>query len=229
VVLTCWDGEKFDGYQNLALDEFFKVKIMAEMYQGNHRIRPLLHNKIIIAFSRLPKKLVDNREVTIRVMTLNEVCAEVLDTKSYYLKHPEEARKKIIPKPDYNLDMMRKSIRTILNSRAFTWGLSSKDMEEITMNAFKPIMQKVEKAKNWKRKKPFLTPVVESVQESSRTRRKRSGNKMLTVQGKMYSRKEIHFAIALLEKEGRIELKEVSLNKEYSHTKTGKGILIKFY
>jgi len=229
-----FDGARFDGYPDLALNEFFEVRVMAEMYQGDHRSRALIHNKIIISLSKLPKQLVDNKEVTIRRMSLNETCAAVLDTKRYYLHHQTEAREMLIPEKlvhdDY--EVIRDVVRggAWLNLEAYNLGLSSpEEMEEVRLSVFKLIIDSIMKANTWEKKKPFLTLVVKSVQESSRTRRKREGNKMLTIKQKGYSRTKILYALALLEKKGKIEVKEVSLNKEYSRTKMGKGKLIKFH
>ena len=45
---------------------------------------------------------------------------------------------------------------------------------------------------------------------------------------KRYGKNEIYSSIALLEKQGLIEIKEVSLNNIYHDTKRGEGYLIEF-
>ena len=143
--------------------------------------------------------------------------------KNYYLKHPEEARQALMPKPYYNQDMFRKSIQdgTLMTLQAYEWRLSLEDVWEISLNAFEPIMNDVLRC-NWESKKPIVDAVTESVYKKSRSaKRKKRGLKG-------YSRKEIYFAIALLEKQGLIEIKEVSLNNIYHDTKRGEDYLIEF-
>ncbi|RLF58606.1 MAG: hypothetical protein DRN27_04950 [Thermoplasmata archaeon] len=225
-----YDGQRFDGYQDQNLNEFFKATVMEETYQALHRIRPLLHDKIIINLARIPQKILDNKECTIKNCTFDEISTSLLGFKKYYMKHPDKARKFIAKVISYDFKQINKIIKEsiVLDGVSIVWELSLADTLEIIDNAFEPIQSQILKLlESWKKKQPLLNDVVKSIHNKSKKARKRTGKKLITVDKSGFTRTEIHIAISLLEKKKQITIEEVSLNELYSHTKMGKGILLK--
>ena len=76
----------FQGYKDELLQELLQYFVYDELYQAIHRCRPLLGNKKIICFCKLPEKI--EAELTIKKLTFNEFCAELQGKKEYYQEYP---------------------------------------------------------------------------------------------------------------------------------------------
>jgi hypothetical protein len=216
---------RFDGYKDKELNEFFEWHVMEEQYQAIHRSRFLLSPKSIILFGKIPKRIVVNKECTIKEpCTFNSVQSKLLDTKNYYLNHPQEARQELMLGTEkFDLNWFRKSIQdgTFFTIRAYELNLLLKDIWEIMLKSFKPIMNSILRC-DWDNKKTLVKNVTKSVyKKSCIAKHKKRGLKR-------YGKNEIYSSIALLEKQGLIEIKEVSLNNIYHDTKRGEGYLIEF-
>jgi len=84
---------RFQGYNDELLQQLLKVEVYDELYQGIHRCRPLLRDKIIICYCKLPEEI--EFELTCKKLIFNEFCAELQGKKEYYQEYPSELIKLI--------------------------------------------------------------------------------------------------------------------------------------
>jgi len=222
-----FDGEKFDGYQDYVLNEFFKIKVMEEMYQGEHRIRPLLHDKIIISLSRLSEKIRDNQEFTIKEMPLNKVFAEVVDARRYYHKYRDEALEIIVPKANLEFQAIRESVQNgiFINQIGNELGLSSFEVtKQLLLDVFSPMMRSICECRKWGKKEPSVSNVVVAVRKKSQHKPKRINGKVKRIKQKGYTKNQVYYGIALFELVGRIKIKTI----RWEGGRGGKKFILEF-
>jgi len=214
-VITDEKSSMFLRYEDPILQALFEREVVEEIYQAIHRVRPLLHNKIIILFGMVPDKI--REELTVRDVSLEKCMADISGTKKYYLQRPKEARKKLENLMNHNSPSLaypefRDAIQShkLVGDASDVWKLDEDDTKEIFYDAFEEGMKNImELLKRWRKKKPLLT-------NFCRALRKEVG----------YNRVGTMLAVAILENIGAIEVKEVSLSAIYKKHKLGKGWLI---
>ncbi len=195
----------FQGYKDTFLQELLVYEVFNELYQAIHRCRPLLGDKKIICYCKLPEKIKD--ELTIKKMTFDNLYAELQGKKVYYQQHLDEVVKLIV-----NDNVTQNLIKNICNSNpkskenyaiplvirlAKIMDLSSDDPEiigQILLDALSPIKIKI-------------------VNLLKRTRYKRMGLTKLH-SGTRSPRVVVNLCLWLLEKEDFVEIKVGGNKKE---------------
>lgn len=135
---------KFDGYQDPLLNELLKIEVYDELYQAIHRCRPLLNNKIIICYCKIPAEI--EMEFTCKKLKFKECMAEIFGHKEHYLENRDEVRDIInnsVTVTDY--DELKGIIENdkLVERLREKWGLSKEDTEKIIDNAFDPVKAKI--------------------------------------------------------------------------------------
>ena len=133
---------------------------MQTLSQGAGHIRPKTAGRaisfltVIIAFSRLPQKIRENKEFTIKEMPMNKVCAEVVDVERYYHKYRDEALEIIVPKVNLEFQAIRESVQNsiFINQIGNELNLSSfEESKQLLLDVFSPMMSNILECKKWKK------------------------------------------------------------------------------
>jgi len=205
---------RFDGYKDNELNEFFEWHVMEEQYQAIHRSRLLVHSKDIVLFGKISRKIIQNKECTIEEpQTFRKIQAKLLDTKTYYLKHPEEAQKLIVSeKLDKDIDsvcyVIENGVR--VTALAYEFGITREEMEEIILNAYKPLINQVLKYCKWKKKEPNITNVLTALQKFSRIKSARVNGKVKKIKCEGISKSIGLFAIGFTKSQNKIDIKTIT-------------------
>lgn len=192
------ENNRFGGFYNPLMQEILKVEVYDELYQGIHRCRPLLNDKKIILYGRIPEEI--KKELTCKTCKIQECIAELLGFKAYYMDHPEELIKLL---DGLNITTDYKALRNIIFEEEFLqtikdrWGITLEDTSMIIDNALSPIQTKILLLlRKTKYKKMAMSKLYKHV------------NKQLG-----FSRKITAFALAFLEKNGEVEIIQIGSRK----------------
>ena len=175
----------FKGYNDELLQQLLQVRVYDEQYQAAHRCRPLLNDRRIIFYGRVPDKL--KEEFTYKEVTFQQLFAEIQGYKEYYLEHPDEVLQLISKWPHIN------NYNYLAKEMQDYWGLPSTDVKEIIDNAFETVNKKII---NLLRKSRYNSMYITKLHNNSN-----------------YGRNIVEIALELLIRDGTIEIEGRSHNK----------------
>jgi hypothetical protein len=185
------EDNRFNGFYDSLMQDILKVEVHDELYQAIHRIRPLLGDKKIILYGRIPAEI--KNELTIKTYKLEECMAELLGFKNYYLDHPKEMIK-ILDELTITTDFSGLKKLVLDNEFLITlkerWGITLNDATDIIDNALSPIQTKI-----------LLLLKKTRYKEMAISKLYGHVNKQMG-----YSRKITAIALAFLEKNGKVDI-----------------------